>query len=42
MDFMIRSYLDRIGEIVTREWLKKAGVTELQVLLKYTTDRSIK
>ena len=42
MDFMIRSYLDRIGETVAREWLKKAGVTELQVLLKYTTDRSIK
>jgi TRAP-type C4-dicarboxylate transport system substrate-binding protein len=42
MDFMIRSYLDRIGEIVAREWLKKAGITELQVLLKYTTDRSIK
>jgi TRAP-type C4-dicarboxylate transport system substrate-binding protein len=42
MDFMISSYLDRIGEIVAREWLKKAGVTELQVLLKYTTDRSIK
>lgn len=42
MDFMIRSYLDRIGETVAREWLKKAGVAELQVLLKYTTDRSIK
>lgn len=42
MDFMIRSYLDRIGETVAREWLKKAGVTELQVLLKYTTERSIK
>jgi TRAP-type C4-dicarboxylate transport system substrate-binding protein len=42
MDFMIRSYLDRVGETVTREWLKKAGTTELQVLLKYTTERSLK
>ena len=42
MDFMIRSYLDRVGENVAREWLKKAGVTELQVLLKYTTERSLK
>ena len=42
MDFMIRSYLDRVGETVAREWLKKAGTTELQVLLKYTTERSLK
>ena len=42
MDFMIRSYLDRVGETVAREWLKKAGLTELQVLLKYTTERSLK
>lgn len=42
MDFMIRSYLDRVGETVAREWLKKAGVTELQVLLRYTTERSLK
>lgn len=42
MDFMIRSYLDRIGETVAREWLKNAGNTELQVLLKYTTERSLK
>lgn len=42
MDFMIRSYLDRVGETVAREWLKKAGATELQVLLKYTTERSLK
>jgi TRAP-type C4-dicarboxylate transport system substrate-binding protein len=42
MDFMIRSYLDRVGETVAREWLKKAGVTELQVLLKYTSERSLK
>ena len=39
---MIRSYLDRVGETVAREWLKKAGTTELQVLLKYTTERSLK
>ena len=42
MDFMIRSYLDRIGETVAREWLKKAGAAELQVLLKYTTEWSLK
>jgi TRAP-type C4-dicarboxylate transport system substrate-binding protein len=42
MDFMIRSYLDRVGETVAREWLKKAGTSELQVLLKYTTERSLK
>jgi TRAP-type transport system periplasmic protein len=41
MDFMIRTYLDRVGETVTREWLRKAGNTELNVLLKYTTDRSL-
>ena len=42
MDFIIRSYLDRIGENLAREWLKSAGSEELSVLLKYTTDRSMK
>ena len=40
IDFIIRSYLDRLGESVAREWLKKAGNEELGVLLKYTTERS--
>lgn len=40
IDFIIRSYLDRIGETLAREWLKKAGNDELGVLLKYTTERS--
>jgi TRAP-type C4-dicarboxylate transport system substrate-binding protein len=42
LDFMIRNYLDRVGETVAREWLKKAGVNEMKVLLKYTVDRSAK
>lgn len=42
MDFIIRSYLDRIGETLAREWLKKAGNEELSVLLQYTTERSMK
>jgi TRAP-type C4-dicarboxylate transport system substrate-binding protein len=40
LDFMIRNHLDRIGETVAREWLKKAGVNEMKVLLKYTVERS--
>ncbi|WP_292936755.1 TRAP transporter substrate-binding protein [Noviherbaspirillum sp.] len=40
IDFIIRSYLDRLGETLAREWLKKAGNDELSVLLKYTTERS--
>lgn len=42
LDFMIRNYLDRVGETVAREWLKKAGVDEMNVLLKYTVERSAK
>lgn len=40
IDFIIRSYLDRMGESLARDWLKKAGNDELSVLLKYTTERS--
>jgi TRAP-type transport system periplasmic protein len=40
MDPFIRRYLDRMGENLARDWLKKAGPDELAVLLKYTTDRS--
>jgi TRAP-type C4-dicarboxylate transport system substrate-binding protein len=42
MDFFLRSYLDRMGENLAREWLQKAGADELKVLLKYTTERSMK
>lgn len=42
IDPFIRRYLDRIGENLAREWLKQAGNDELAVLLKYTTDRSMK
>jgi TRAP-type transport system periplasmic protein len=42
LDPLIRRYLDRIGENLAREWLKKAGREELMVLLTYTTDRSMK
>jgi TRAP-type C4-dicarboxylate transport system substrate-binding protein len=42
MDFNIRSTLDRIGETLAREWLKKAGPDEMYVLLKYTSERSMK
>ncbi|WP_158590541.1 TRAP transporter substrate-binding protein [Noviherbaspirillum cavernae] len=42
VDPYIRRYLDRIGENLAREWLKQAGSEELKILLKYTTDRSMK
>lgn len=42
IDPYIRRYLDRIGENLAREWLKQAGHDELTVLLKYTTERSMK
>jgi len=42
IDPFIRRYLDRIGENLAREWLKQAGSEELKILLKYTTDRSMK
>ena len=42
MEPFLRVYLDRLGETLAREWLKQAGNAELQVLLKYTTDRSMK
>jgi len=42
LDPFIRGYLDRIGENLTREWLKQAGSEELKILLKYTTERSMK
>ncbi len=42
MDFFIRQYLDRIGETLAREWLKQAGQEELNVLLQYTTERSMR
>lgn len=41
LDFFIRQYLDRIGESLAREWLKRAGHEELMVLLQYTTNRSM-
>jgi len=41
IDPFIRRYLDRIGETLAREWLKRAGTEELEILLKYTTDRSM-
>ena len=37
----IRKYLDRVGENLTREWLKKAGTEKLSIL-KYTTERSMR
>lgn len=42
LDFFLRSYLDRMGENLARDWLRKAGPEELDVLLKYTTERSMK
>jgi TRAP-type C4-dicarboxylate transport system substrate-binding protein len=42
IDPFLRRYLDRIGENLAREWLKQAGNDELKVLLKYTTERSMK
>ncbi len=41
MEFFNREYLDRIGETLAREWLKRAGPEELKVLLQYTTNRSV-
>jgi TRAP-type C4-dicarboxylate transport system substrate-binding protein len=40
IDPFMRRYLDRLGETLTREWLKKAGVDEMRILLSYTTERS--
>ena len=42
IDPFLRRYLDRLGENLARDWLKQAGRDELMVLLKYTTDRSMK
>lgn len=41
IDPFLRRYLDRIGEKLAREWLKQAQGEELQVLLRYTTERSM-
>jgi TRAP-type C4-dicarboxylate transport system substrate-binding protein len=41
MEFFNREYLDRIGETLAREWLKRAGPDELKMLLQYTTSRSV-
>jgi TRAP-type transport system periplasmic protein len=41
IDPLMRQYLDRIGENLAREWLKQAGSEELQLLLKYTSERSV-
>ncbi|NEX62140.1 TRAP transporter substrate-binding protein [Noviherbaspirillum galbum] len=41
LDPFMRRSLDRIGETLAREWLKKAGSEELKVLLRYTTERSM-
>ncbi len=42
MDFFLRQYLDRIGENLAREWIKEAGSDQLGVLLRYTSERSMK
>lgn len=42
MEPYIRKYFDRIGENLARDWLKLAGSDELLVLLKYTTERSMR
>ncbi|MGB7481789.1 MAG: TRAP transporter substrate-binding protein [Burkholderiaceae bacterium] len=39
-DYLVRGYLDRIGEKLGREWLRNAGNDELSVLMKYTTARA--
>lgn len=41
IDPFLRRYLDRIGEKLAREWLKQAQGEELQILLRYTTERSM-
>lgn len=40
IDPFMRRYLDRLGENLAREWLKRAGSEELKVLLQYTSERS--
>lgn len=42
IDPYIRRYLERIGENHAREWLKHAGHDALTILLKVTTERSMK
>lgn len=41
LDFFLRQHLDRVGEALAREWLKQAGNEELNILLRYTTERSM-
>lgn len=42
VDAMLRNNLDRLGEQFVREWLKTASNEEVAILLKYTTERSMK
>lgn len=42
VDAMLRNNLDRLGEQFVREWLKTANNEEVGILLKYTTERSMK
>lgn len=39
---LLRNNLDRLGEQFVREWLKTASSEEVSILLKYTTERSMK
>lgn len=42
VDALLRNNLDRLGEQFVREWLKTASSEEVSILLKYTTERSMK
>lgn len=42
IDPLVREYLDRIGESLALEWLRQADGDEFKILLKYTTERSMK
>jgi TRAP-type C4-dicarboxylate transport system substrate-binding protein len=42
MDALLRNNLDRLGEQFVREWFKTASNEEVAILLKYTTERSMK
>lgn len=42
VDALLRNNLDRLGEQFVREWLKTASNEEVAILLKYTTERSMK
>jgi TRAP-type C4-dicarboxylate transport system substrate-binding protein len=42
LDPLIRGRLDRVGETLVREWLKNASGGDVNILLKYSSERAMK